>query len=254
MNRAICANKKIGTINIKREMHCPKRIYKRIYTDIIEIDNDKISNIEQYRIFFNKAGNAKYEVEFVDLPSEKVKEKLPEKYFIVYPSASTEYKRWPTERFAKIAEKIYAKLKIPLVVCGTEGDKKTNEALKELVKNVPIIDMTNKTSVLEYIDLIKNATLVICNDTGIYHIATISQTPVAILGGGYTYHKYMEYKFEGCEKFKRPCIITEYMDCFNCENRCKYSKNIAKTWPCLDRVTVEKAWSIIEKMIEEEKL
>ena len=38
--------------------------------------------------------------------------------------------------------------------------------------------------------------------------------------------------------------------CFNCLSKCPYIKD-KKTWPCLDDITVDYAWSIIKKMIEE---
>ena len=100
-------------------------------------------------------GNLNIKPKFVNLPSEPLKEKIDEDYFIVYPSASTEYKRWPVERFAEITKRIYERTKIPLVVCGTNVDRQTNDELINLIKDdVKYIDMTGKTSILEYIDLI----------------------------------------------------------------------------------------------------
>ena len=151
-----------------------------------------------------------------------------------------------------IARKMYKKLNIPLVLCGTSVDKDVNSKLIELIKNeVEIIDMLGKTSILEYIDLIKKAKYVVTNDTGIYHIATISQVPTAILAGGYVYDRFVNYKFQGSENYRMPYIITENMDCFNCENRCIYKNDMKNTWPCLEKITEEKAWKIINKMIEE---
>lgn len=251
-NRAICADEKIGIINYDKKIYCPKRIYNKIYSNLIETYGNKKSYIEQYNDFFNGLTDKKTKVEFVNLPSEKVKEALPSDYFIIYPSASTEYKRWPVDRYAEIAKKMYKKLNIPLVLCGTKADTDINNEFIELIKDqVKYIDMLGKTSVLEYVDLIKKAKFVVTNDTGIFHIATISQVPVAGIVGGYTYDKFISYDFDGCENFKRPYLIVEHMDCFNCDNRCKYKNEIKHTWPCLDKITIEKAWSKIERMIQE---
>lgn len=252
MNRAICSNEKIGIINKDRKIYCPQKIYNKVYNKILEVSGENISCIEHYNRFLNGLSNKKFPIEFMNLPSEKVKEKLPDEYFIIYPSASTEYKRWPVERYVEIAKKMYEVLNIPLILCGTGVDKEINNQFKNLLgDSVPFIDMLDKTSILEYIDLIKNAKYVIANDTGIYHIATISQVPTAVLSGGYTFDRYMAYDFEEKEKFKRPYIIVENMKCFNCENRCIYKDEIDKTWPCLEKITVEKAWETIEKMIKE---
>ena len=42
------------------------------------------------------------------------------------------------------------------------------------------------------------------------------------------------------------------MTCFNCNNNCKKIKTNDKTWPCLNSITIDYAWNIIEKMIEKE--
>lgn len=251
MTRATCADEKIGLINVDRKIRCPKRIYTKIYTKIIELNNNKKHLIQQYTEFFSKLANKKFELQFTTFPSQKPKDELPNEYFIIFPSASTEYKRWPMDRFVEIAKRMYNKIHIPLVICGTSADQALNNTFKEQLNDIQIIDMTGKTNILEYIYLLQNAKFIVTNDTGNYHIAAISQTPVAVLSGPYTYHKYLSYDIEGCEKYKKPYIICENMECLNCENRCIYSSKLVKTWPCLDKITVDKAWAKIEKMIDE---
>ena len=252
MTRAVCGEEKIGIINYGRTVKCPEKIYKKIYTKILEVNSPKMHLIDHYFEFFNLLGNLNKEPEFTNLPSEPLKIKLPKEYFIVYPSASTEYKRWPIERFAEITKRIFKKTGIKLVVCGTNVDKTVNEQLISLIKDeVDFIDLTGQTSILEYIDLIKKAKFVITNDTGIYHIAVVSEVPVCITAGAYTYDRYLTYNFKGKEKYKRPYIACKKMECANCDNRCIKSNELNKTWPCLDEVTVEDAWKQIKDMIKD---
>lgn len=251
MSRAICSKEKIGIINYGRTIKCPEKIYKKIYTKILEVNDAKMHLIDHYFEFFNLLGNLNKEPEFIDLPSEELKEKIDGEYFIVYPSASTEYKRWPINRFAEITKRIAKRTGIKLVVCGTSVDRVVNDELIKLVKDeVEYVDLTGKTSILEYIDLIKKAKFVITNDTGIYHVAVVSEVPVCITAGAYTYDRYLTYNFKGKEKYKRPYVACSKMECANCDNRCKKSDEVNKTWPCLDGVTIEMAWKQISKMLE----
>ncbi len=253
MSRAVLADKKIGIINWSREPVCPKKIYNKIYNEIIEIDVPQMHLLDHYFEFFNKLGNLNKETEFATLPSEKLKEEIPEKYFIVYPSASTEYKRWSIEKFAEITKRIYNELKIPVMICGTNVDRNVNNELIKFIKNdVKYIDFTGKTSILQYIELIKKARFVITNDTGIYHVAVVSEVPVAIIAGAYTYDRYLSYNFKGKEKYKRPYIICNKMECANCENRCINKEKISKAWPCLENINLEQAWNVIKEMIAKE--
>lgn len=250
ITRGVVGKEKISVINIDRKIYCPKFMYKKIYNKIIEIHNEKITLIEHYYEFFNKLTNNKFNISFIDLPSKEVELDIPKEYFIIYPSASSNLKKWPIDRFAKISQKIVEKTGLPLILCGTKVDKEDNDKLKELVPELEIVDFTDKTQILEFIGIIKNAKFVITNDTGIYHISVISQVPVTIIAGGYTYDRYMKYEFEN--NYKKPYVVIEKQECFNCENRCKYSKEMSTIWPCLDKITVEQAWKVIENMIDNE--
>ena len=251
VSRAICSKEKIGIINYGRKVACSEKIYKKVYNKILELNDPKMHLIDHYFEFFNLLGNLNIKPKFVNLPSEPLKEKIDEDYFIVYPSASTEYKRWPVERIAEITKRIYERTKIPLVVCGTNVDRQTNDELINLIKDdVKYIDMTGKTSILEYIDLIKKSKFVITNDTGIYHVAVVSEVPVCITAGAYTYDRYLTYKFNGADKYKKPYVACVKMECANCDNRCIKANELEKTWPCLDAVTVDMAWEKVSNMLE----
>lgn len=250
ITRGVIGKEKISVINKDRKIHCPKFIYINIYDKIIEIHNAKITLIEHYYEFFNKLTNNEFKISFIDLPSKKIEIEIPKEYFIIYPSASSNLKKWPIDRFAKIAQKVVEKTGLTLILCGTKADKEDNNKLKELVPELEILDLTDKTEILEFIEIIKNAKFVITNDTGIYHISVISQIPVTIVAGGYTYDRYMKYEFEN--NYKKPYVVIERQECFNCENRCKYSKEMGEIWPCLDRITVEQAWKVIDSMINNE--
>ena len=39
-------------------------------------------------------------------------------------------------------------------------------------------------------------------------------------------------------KYKKPYIITNQRECFNCNSNCKYLKDGQEKWPCLHAVTV----------------
>lgn len=252
MTRAVVGKDKISLINKDRKIFCYKHIYKNVYNQIIEIEGKDISLLEHYYAFFNKLSNANFKIEYTNLPSKPIEKDIPKEYFIIYPSASSTLKKWPVDRFAQIAKRIVEKTNLPLLLCGTGVDKEANDSLKALLPEMDILDLTDKTDILEFIDIVKKAKFVITNDTGIYHISVVSEVPVAITAGGYTYNRYLIYGFEN--SYKKPYITTKEMDCFNCENRCTRYKEMEDIWPCLDNISVENAWKVIEEMIDKEYL
>lgn len=252
MSRAIVAKEKntILDITLKKQL-CPKWLYNKIYTKIILVRQKDLSLIEYYSEFIRGLGLKDFEVSLDKIKTKDLNIKdLPQEYFIVFPGASTLLKRWPIERYAEITRRIYDNTGIPVLFCGTSSDIDSINELKKLITDIPQYDIVNKTSLLEFIEVIKRAKYVVTNDTSTYHIAVTNEVPVTIITGGYTYDRYVKYDFKNKKNYKKPYIVTKNMKCFNCDNNCPYLKN-NRIWPCLERITIEDAWKVIKKMIEE---
>lgn len=252
MSRALCAENKITIIDkLNMPVLCPNWLSKLIYNQIIEINEKSISLLEYYAYFLRGLGLDNYNIKLESINSIKPTIKLPKNYFIVFPSASTELKRWSVENYAELIRRIYDKSKLTLLFCGTKSDMHAIQELKKLIENIPYCDIVGKTSLLEFIDVIKNAKFVITNDTSTYHIGVINQVPTAIITGGYTYDRYVSYKFEDMDKYLKPYIIVHKMSCFNCDNNCTKLKKDDKVWPCLRKISIDSAWTIVNKMIDD---
>lgn len=245
MSRCFLAKQKIGCIISSKKIICPNHILKKTYTEVKYLNESSL--IGQYFEYFDK----REKTHFLKFNGIKPNINIPKDYYIVFPSASTDLKKWPIDRYAKIIRKIYKKTGLTLLICGTTADSLDYQKLCELISDVPYVNIVGETSLLEFIYVIKKAKFVVTNDTSTYHIAVTNEVPVAIITGGYTYNRYVEYKFDGNENYKKPYIIVHKMPCFNCDNKCTKINANDKIWPCLDAITVDYAWKIIEKMIDE---
>ena len=246
MTRNAKGKEKIGCVFTEYEKSCSKHIVKKTYNTIKTINEKTL--IEQYYSFFYD----KYNVEYCELPKKEFTGALPNNYFLVFPSASMELKKWPLDRYAEIINRIYEKTKYSLVLCGTKVDKEDCDQLQVLLdKKIPVINLIGKTNLLEFISIIEKANFVITNDTSTYHISVVNQTPVTIISGSYTYDRYVSYDFKGCSKYIKPYIAAKKMDCMNCYNKCSKIKKNDKLWPCLSAISTDDAWKVINRMIDE---
>lgn len=253
MSRALVAKNKISILDdtLGNKM-CPNWIISKIYDEIVHIKSPGLSLIEYYAEMIRYLSNDRlYKVTLSKISGIKSQIKIPEEYYIVFPSASTDLKKWPIERYAQIVRKIYMKTGLTLLICGTNADKNDCEKLCDLIHDIPYVNIISNTSLLEFIYVINHAKFVITNDTSTYHIAVTNQVPVAIITGGYTYDRYVKYDFDGADKYRKPYIIVNEMNCFNCDNKCSKISASDKIWPCLEAISIEYAWKIIEKMIDE---
>lgn len=246
----IKADNKYSLLN-KAISNCPMYMIRKTYNNLFTVDDIKMSNIEYYNRAYEMICNDKNNIiEYVKTKQYDKEVDLPKDYYIVFPSASTDRKRWPIDRYAKLIDKIYNETKLPVVFCGTSIDTKDVELLVSLIdKKTKYINILGKTSIPAFIQVIKEAKFVITNDTGAYHIAVIEEVPVAIISGVYTYEGFVLYDFKGNDRYKKPYTIVSLRDCKNCMGRCIHSKS-NDVYPCLNDITIDNAWKVVKKMIE----
>lgn len=243
---AVSAGKKIGIISATdKEIQCPKWLRKRIYTDIIYNPTKNLHKVKYYTYFWSKYSGMNLKPKLIQFSYPY--QRAPEHYFIVFPSASTEIKRWAVENYVEITKKVFQQTKYPLVLCGTEQDREiVNKFVAELKEEVPYINLIGKTSIKEFIGLIGKADLVITNDTSTYHIAVMQKRKTCVITGGYVYDTFINYQ---CEEYgyPKPEIVYQKKPCMNCYNKCIYK--VETMYPCVSENTVEEVWKAVQRLV-----
>lgn len=245
MSRCFNATTKVGCIIAQNKVICSSSIQKHTYTELKIIEQKTL--LGQYFEFFEM----EKETCLMKIKGSKPQLSLPTEYYIVFPSASTNLKKWPIERYAEVIKKIYKKTGLKLLICGTKSDEEDCTKLLKMIGDIPYTNIICKTTLSEFIYTISKAKFVVTNDTSTYHIAVANQIPVTIITGGYTYDRYVTYDLKNIKNFKKPYIAVHKMQCFNCDNKCTKIKSGDKIWPCLDDITIDNAWKVVEKMIDE---
>jgi len=168
---------------------------------------------------------------------------LPDKYVVLFPGAGAPYRQWETDKFALVADMIYEKFNLPGVICGSSQDKGLSDMIITKSK-AHLIDIAGRTSLSDLIHVIRNADLVIGNETSAIHIAPSVNTPsVCILGGG-NFGRFMPYIIETCSNPCLPIPVFHKMDCFGCRWRkpCIPRFDKQSVVPCISVITVDAVW------------
>jgi heptosyltransferase-1 len=162
------------------------------YTDPIVRDQSSIHVVDYYLKFVNSAANARQDAQFV-LPNDSQADDFiarilseqniaPENYTVLIPGSAHTEKCWPIERFAAVADRINSDYQLQIVTVGTASEAPINQKLKQSAKT-PITDLTGRTNLKQLVSLLKNARLVITNDTGPGHIAAALNIPLVMIFG-----------------------------------------------------------------------
>lgn len=120
---------------------------------------------------------------------------LPDQYVVLSLGAGQDFRIWPAENFAKVAQFIldhYPACK--LVLTGMKSEIVYAEAFKKYMPDLSsVIDITGKLSIPELVYVVMNAELLIANETGVIHIAASTQTPSLVISQGKTLVRWHPY-------------------------------------------------------------
>jgi ADP-heptose:LPS heptosyltransferase len=91
-------------------------------------------------------------------------------------------KRWPSDRFAVLADRIAARLDAQIILIGANSDQSALAAVKQKLQH-SAIDLSNQLSLAEIGALASIAALYIGNDNGVGHLAAASGGKVLMIFG-----------------------------------------------------------------------
>jgi ADP-heptose:LPS heptosyltransferase len=100
----------------------------------------------------------------------------------VHPGASAPQRRWPAERFAATADALAAR-GLRVVLTGTAAERELTAAVTAAM-TTPALDLAGKTDLGPAAAVLARARLVVCNDTGVSHLAAAVDTPSVVVSTG----------------------------------------------------------------------
>jgi ADP-heptose:LPS heptosyltransferase len=106
----------------------------------------------------------------------------PGRFVCVHPGASVPERRWPAERFAAVADALAAH-GLRVVLTGSAEETSLTAAVAAAM-TAPALDLAGRTSLGTTAAVLARARLVVCNDTGVSHLAAAVGTPSVVTSTG----------------------------------------------------------------------
>jgi ADP-heptose:LPS heptosyltransferase len=151
----------------------------------------------------------------------------PERLVLLHPGAQLPSRRWPPARFAEVADALSAR-GWQIAITGTSSETPITSAVLGAMA-APALHLAGATSLGGLAALVARAQLVVCNDTGISHVAAALRTPSAVVALGSDTRRWAPLNRE------RHRIVADYPLCRPCSFRdCPYGH------PCAFNVGVER--------------
>ncbi|MHC4324873.1 MAG: glycosyltransferase family 9 protein [Planctomycetota bacterium] len=176
------------------------------YTHKVTQDIEYIHMVDFYLKIIQGAGASDSGVEFV-FPQNPVAEDsvgrllasqgIQDNYAVLISGSVHQDKCWPAERFAQLADRISSQYGLSIVATGSASESGIVEKVKEKA-GVPIANLAGQTSLSQLVVLLRNAKLVVSNDTGPGHIAAALGVPLVMMFGRVNPARLQPYRRKHC--------------------------------------------------------
>ena len=149
------------------------------------------------------------------------------------------FRRWPKERFARLADRLIDKYKATVMIFGGADEVSLACEIKALMNSNPIL-LAGKTTLTQAAALIEKCRLFISNDSGLMHVACAVHAPSVIgLYGPTNYKRSGPYS-------DTSLVIRKELDCSPCYKRGKVK---CKQLDCFKFITVEEVLEAAESLL-----
>jgi ADP-heptose:LPS heptosyltransferase len=100
-------------------------------------------------------------------------------YVVIHPGSRGSYRQWPPQYFASAALCCY-RHGYQVVITGTSDERKVVQQVTDKL-DIPYHDACGQTGLGAVAQIIKDAAFIICNCTGVSHVASATETPGIII-------------------------------------------------------------------------
>ncbi|MGE5293672.1 MAG: glycosyltransferase family 9 protein [Solirubrobacterales bacterium] len=101
-------------------------------------------------------------------------------YAVIIPGSAQVSKCWPADRFAALSDRLASEHGLSVVATGGKSESPMIDQIRSLAKH-PIANLAGQTSLPELVEVLRQARLVVTNDTGPGHIAGALGRPLVMM-------------------------------------------------------------------------
>jgi len=150
----------------------------------------------------------------------------------VFPGAAWDYKRWPVDRFAEVADRIVRQYNAAILLFGGPSEAELLGQVRDSMRTDPILFGTN-LQIGQLAALISSCDQFVSNDTGPAHIAVALGIPTIVLFGVTNHLKF--------GPFDPMHTVIRYGD----------SLDRSKGSEMMRLITVSEVWKVVEEKLNE---
>ncbi|WP_141266848.1 glycosyltransferase family 9 protein [Thermodesulfovibrio sp. Kuro-1] len=196
--KLISAGQKIGSSgNLSNIKKWQKRISDKFYTKLIPAKDEIIFEFYRNKEFFEYLLQQQITLRkpFIQIPDVNLSFELPKKYAVLFIGGSASFRKWSIENFAKVGLYLKDTYGYNIVLCGSKTDLIDSESFRRSFKK-SYVDLVGKTNLIELLQVINSAEIIISNETVASHMAVALDKRVIVISNGNHFGRFTPYPKE----------------------------------------------------------
>ena len=151
-------------------------------------------------------------------------------------------RRWPLENFIELGQRLLTEPDISIVLTGTSSERPESERVAAALDSNRVINMVGKTSLRQLLVLYSVCDLMITNDSGPAHFASLTDMPVITLFGPETPKLYGALG-------KNKVAISAGLACSPCVSSYNHRATACNGNACMHAISVDNVYSTCRQLL-----
>jgi heptosyltransferase-2 len=160
------------------------------------------------------------------------KNSMDKNFVVVAPGAASENKRWSEEGYTQLCDTIIEKTSLKVVFVGDQEDKLIAERIRRKMQFMPV-NLAGETSLAQLGAILKQASLVITNDSAPMHLASYLDVPVLAIFGASDPVRYGPWSSQ-CRFVKSKMVCEGCLDPKKGIHTCMKNLSVQEVLHCLE--------------------
>lgn len=154
-------------------------------------------------------------------------------------------KRWPAEKFGRLAHRVCSRSDGVVLIFGTEADREAADRIRAATPGQSagrVIDLTGKTDLATAMAYIDRCDVFVTNDSGLMHVAAALRTPVVAIFGSTDHIATGPFS-------DNALVIRKPMDC----SPCKKTHCPQDHFQCMEQIQPDEVYSSVQTFLTQQK-
>ncbi|MGB0681061.1 MAG: glycosyltransferase family 9 protein [Magnetovibrionaceae bacterium] len=168
-------------------------------------------------------------------------------YVVLNPGSNEHGRRWPLASYVATGRRLIEH-GFRVAVIGIDEEWTDEPGFRDFAAHDQVIDLIGQTSLDQVLDLMKQAALVISNDSGPAHLSIALGVPTVVIVGGGHFGSFFPYPDGVAPKTAR--FVYQEMECYHCFWRCHKRDTKFEVFACIEAVGQDQVWSAIDALMD----